>query len=153
MSEEMINIFNPVLIIEDEEDHARLIINALTDGGKMVNEVIHINNGEDAMNYLLKNCENDTDKHSLPALILLDVKMPLKNGFEVLEELKANEKLKKIPVVMLTTTSTSDDIAKAMILGANDYIVKPVKFSDFMDKVSKIGYYWGMVSDVKKIFS
>jgi len=77
----------------------------------------------------------------------------MKNGFEVLAEIKADETLKKIPVVMFTTTSTSEDIDKAMSLGANDYIVKPVKFSDFTEKVSKLGYYWGIISDAKKIFS
>ncbi len=78
--------------------------------------------------------------------------MPMKNGFEVLEEIRANKNLGKIPVVMLTTTSTSEDIKKAISLGANDYIVKPVNFKDFTDKVSKLGYYWGLVSDVKRIF-
>jgi two-component system, response regulator len=145
-------LFAPVLVVEDEEDHARLIIKALIENGKMMNEVIHLVNGEEAIHFLKKIGIYADDQHQLPALILLDVKMPMKNGFEVLEELKLDENLRKIPVVMLTTTSTSDDIDKAMGLGANDYIVKPMKFPDFMDKVSKIGYYWGMVSDARKIF-
>jgi two-component system response regulator len=153
MSEEIKATFPPILIVEDEEDHARLIIRALTETGKMMNEIIHIDNGQNALNYLMRKGEYKNNKHHIPALILLDVKMPMKNGFEVLAELKADEKLKKIPVVMLTTTSTSEDIDKAMGLGANDYIVKPVKFSDFAEKVSKLGYYWGIVSDAKKIFS
>jgi two-component system, response regulator len=152
MNEEIKTEFAPILIVEDEEDHARLIIKALIETGRMMNEIVHIDNGQDALNYLMQKGEYNDHKHHIPTLILLDVKMPMKNGFEVLEELKSDEKLKKIPVVMLTTTSTSEDIDKAMALGANDYIVKPVKLSDFMDKVNKLGYYWGVVSDSKKIF-
>jgi two-component system, response regulator len=152
MNEEINATFAPILIVEDEEDHARLIIRALVETGKMMNEIVHIDNGLDALNYLKRKGEFKENKHHIPALILLDVKMPMKNGFEVLEELKADENLKKIPVVMLTTTSTSEDIDRAMGLGANDYIVKPIKFIDFTEKVGKLGYYWGMVSDARKIF-
>ena len=72
----------------------------------------------------------------------------MKDGFEVLEELKSDEMYKTIPVVMLTTTSETDDIDRAQKLGANDYIVKPVKFSDFIEKVGKVGYYWEFTSDL-----
>ena len=71
----------------------------------------------------------------------------MKDGFEVLQDIKGNPELKKIPVVMLTTTSTSEDIKKALSIGANDYIVKPIHFNDFIEKVSKLGYYWGFISD------
>jgi len=153
MKDEVKTMFAPILVVEDEEDHARLIIRALKDTGKMMNEIIHINNGVDALDFLMKRGKYANENHHTPALILLDVKMPMKNGFEVLAELKADEVLKKIPVVMLTTTSTSEDIDRAMSLGANDYIVKPITFLDFTEKVSKLGYYWGIVSDAKKIFS
>jgi two-component system, response regulator len=144
-------VLAPILIVEDEEDHARLITRSLIDSGNIANELIHLKNGEEAMNYLKKEEEYKDDENIPPSLILLDVKMPMKNGFEVLEELKKDQNLKKIPVVMLTTTSTSEDINKAMSLGANDYIVKPVKFADFTSKVQKLGYYWGIVSDSGKI--
>lgn len=150
------NTFNsiypaPILIVEDEEDHARLITRSLIDSGNITNKLIHMKNGEDAMNYLKKEEEYKDDDNLLPALILLDVKMPMKNGFEVLKELKKDSNLRKIPVVMLTTTSTSEDINKAMSLGANDYIVKPVKFSDFTSKVQNLGYYWSHISDTGKM--
>jgi two-component system response regulator len=153
MNEDIKTMYAPVLIVEDEEDHARLIIKALKGSGKLINEIIHINNGEDAMNYFQKTGKYVDNIQQIPALILLDIKMPMKNGFEVLAELKADEKLREIPVVVLTTTSTSEDIAKALQIGANDFIVKPIKFNDFLDKVGKIGYYWGMVSDTKLLFS
>lgn len=146
-------VLAPILIVEDEEDHARLISKSLIDSGNIVNELIILDNGEEALNFLQKKEGYKTDKNILPALILLDVKMPMKNGFEVLEELRSDENLKKIPVVMLTTSSTSEDISKALLLGANDYIVKPIKFTDFTEKVKKLGYYWGIISDTKRILS
>lgn len=139
------NVMAPILIVEDEEDHARLITRSLRDSGNIANELIVLDNGEKAIEYMKKG-------ENLPLLILLDVKMPMKNGFEVLEELKSDKKLKKIPVVMLTTTSTSEDISRALELGANDYIVKPVHFAEFTEKVKKLGYYWGIISNTKEIF-
>jgi len=145
------SMFAPVLIVEDEEDHARIIIRALAENGKMMNEIIHLTNGEEAVNFLMKKDKYEDHNHQNPSLILLDIKMPMMNGFEVLAVLKSDENLRKIPVVILSTTSTSDDIDKAMSLGANDFIIKPVKFTEFIEKVSKLGFYWGLVSDAKKI--
>lgn len=152
MKEELKTIFAPILVVEDEEDHARLIIKGL-ESGNLMNKIVHAENGQLAMDFLLKQGKYKNDEQIVPMLILLDIKLPLKSGFEVLKEVKSHENLKKIPIVVLTTTSTSDDIEKAMLLGANDYIVKPIKFAEFTEKVSKLGYYWGMVSDVKKLFS
>lgn len=146
------DIFPTILVAEDEEDHARLIMKALSQAG-LINEVIHVENGLDAIDFLKKQGRFAGDTSTLPGLILLDLKMPMKNGFEVLSEIKSDPNLKVIPVVMLTTSSTGEDIEKAMNLGANDYIVKPVKFNDFTHKVSRIGYYWGIISDAKKHFN
>ena len=152
MEKNIKNLFPPILVVEDNEDHARLIIRTLKKANLM-NAITHLKNGEEAINFLRKE-ENYSDNEQLvPMLILLDVKMPLKNGFQVLEVIKSDDKLKEIPVVMLTTTSSNDDIAKAMRMGANDYIVKPVKFTDFTEKVSKLGYYWGVISDAKELFN
>jgi len=153
MSYQKRDFFPPILVVEDEEDHARLIKRALNSVGKMINEIEHVANGQEALDYLKREGKYADMETVLPALILLDVKMPMKNGFEVLEEIKSHPELKKIPIVMLTTTSTSEDISKALLLGANDYIVKPLKFNDFTNKVSKIGYYWGMISDAHSFFN
>jgi len=143
--------FSPILVVEDEEDHVRLIKKSLRDAGHLLNKIYTAENGQIALDFLNKVGNFKDNKHQMPILILLDVKMPMKNGFEVLKELKKNKKLNNIPVVMLTTTSTSEDINRAMDLGANDYIVKPINFNDFTEKVAKLGHYWGLVSDVKKI--
>lgn len=82
-------------------------------------------------------------------LILLDLKMPLKNGFDVLKEIKRDVNLRCIPVIMLTTSSRTEDIQTALSLGANDFIVKPFKFPDFSEKLAKVGCYWVTVSNAK----
>ncbi len=141
-----INHYDTILLVEDEEDHARLIKQSLKKA-KMLNPIAWVKNGVEAIEYIKKTGQYEQEKPPQPALILLDIKMPLMNGFEVLKEIKTNDKYKAIPVVILTTTSLSEDIKKAMELGANDYIVKPVKFSDFTHKVQSLGYYWVFVSD------
>lgn len=135
-----------ILLAEDEEDHARLIQRALCEGGRLSSKIIWVNNGEEAINFVKKKgkyCESTPS----PNLIILDVKMPMKNGFEVLKELKTDAKYRTIPIVMLTTTSNVDDIKLALELGANDYIIKPIRFADFINKVKNIGNYWAAVSD------
>ncbi len=140
-------ILEPILLVEDDMDHARLVIKAFTEHGRMMNKIVWVKNGVEAMDYINRTgvyINKDTPR---PGLILLDIKMPLKNGFEVLSELKADERYQTIPVVMLTTTNNSEDADKALKMGANDYIVKPVRFSDFVQKVSQLGHYWAFVSD------
>jgi CheY-like chemotaxis protein len=140
-----------ILVVEDEEDHSRLIIKTLQSLGQLKNKITLAENGQEALDYLLKEGKYVDAKHENPMLILLDIKMPLKNGFEVLEIIKKNKKLKLIPIVMLSTASNSEDIEKALELGANDYITKPVKFEDFRLKVNSLGYYWGIISDSKRV--
>jgi two-component system, response regulator len=151
MSKLKLTDFAPILVVEDEEDHIRLIKKSLRDVGHVLNKIYTTKNGQEALDFLNKVGDFKDSTHQTPILILLDVKMPLKNGFEVLHEIKKNKNLKHIPVVMLTTTSTSEDIKSAMDLGANDYIVKPVNFKNFTEKVAKLGHYWGLVSDAKRI--
>lgn len=145
------NIYAPILLVEDEEDHIRLIKKSLRDAGHLINKIYTAENGQVALDFLKKVGDFKDSTHQTPILILLDIKMPIKNGFETLKELKADKNLEHIPVVVLTTTSTSEDINKAMDLGANDYIVKPINFNDFTEKVARLGHYWGLVSDVKRI--
>lgn len=147
MNERKNKSLNSILLVEDEEDHVRLIKKALKEHGRLLNDIYWVKNGKEAMQYI-----NRTDKYNeknapLPGLILLDIKLPLMDGFEVLKKLKSSKKYRTIPVVMLTTASAKEDIRKALELGANDYIIKPVKFSDFAKKVCKLGYYWAFVSD------
>ncbi len=141
-----------ILVVEDEEDHSRLIKKTLEAIGQLRNDIVLIENGQEALDYLRKEGSYAGSDHSMPILILLDIKLPLKNGFEVIQELKADKELKNIPVVVLTTASSKEDIERAMSMGANDYITKPVKFDDFRNKVNSLGYYWGIVSDAHRLF-
>ena len=147
----MVDFKNPnlqsILLIEDEEDHARLIMKGLKSVMNLINDIVWIENGGDAVDFLHRKGKYHDQTYELPGLILLDLKLPIKDGFEVLEETKVDKVLKKIPIVMLTTSSNTDDVSKALELGANDFIVKPVRFDDFILKISNLGYYWGFVSD------
>ncbi len=142
-----VKLMEPILLVEDEADHARLVKKSLTEHGRLLNEIYWVKNGVEALEYITWSGSYNENNAPRPGLILLDLKMPLKDGFQVLAQLKSDTRYKTIPVVVLTTSINSDDAQKALDLGANDYIVKPVKFSDFVQKVSQLGNYWGFVSD------
>ncbi len=152
MSIERPKHLDSVLVVEDEEDHARLIIKSLKESINLKNDIIWIDNGKDAIDYLQYKDKYENSTHSLPGLILLDIKLPFKDGFEILLEVKSSPPLKSIPIVMLTTTSTGNDINRALALGANDYIVKPVSFEEFITKIKRLGYYWEFISDIKQSY-
>ncbi|MBN2351212.1 MAG: response regulator [Spirochaetales bacterium] len=137
-----------ILLIEDNEDHIEHTVDALREGG-LVNQINVIRDGEQALQYMNREGEfKDPKKSPRPCLVLLDVKLPKIGGFEVLERLKTDEDLKVIPVILLTTTGNKEDIERGARLGANDYIVKPVEFDNFMQKVKGLGKYWALISNL-----
>lgn len=125
-----------ILLIEDNPDDAGLVTRALRkeDPGT---SVLHLNNGEEALDYLL-----GADGGNLPRLILLDLKMPKVDGLELLSRIKADERTREVPVVMLTSSNQHSDIRASYRLGANSYIVKPVEFDGFVKAVAGISRYW-----------
>ncbi len=141
------NTLDPILLVEDDYDHAELIMRALKEDGWLMDEIYWVDNGQKALDFISHAGDYTADNAPRPELILLDVKLPRKNGFEVLYALKSDEKYKEIPIVMLTTTSNSGDVEKALKLGANDYIVKPMQFQDFFTKIHGLGHYWAFISD------
>ena len=132
-----------LLLVEDDEDHAHFIMSVLKKDGLVVRNIWWVKNGQEAIDYLSKT-KKIMDN---PNIILLDIKMPIMNGFEVLKWLKANDKYKIIPVIILTTSGMSEDIQKALQIGANDYLVKPVRWVSFKRKIREFGKYWSYVSD------
>ena len=140
-----------LLLVEDEPDHARLIMKTLKEKVKLMNPIHWVKNGAEAIAYITQTETYDEESAPRPSLVLLDIKLPLKDGFEVLKVIKSNEKYRAIPVIMLTTTSRTDDVQKALDLGANDYIVKPVRFPDFVEKVGALSHYWIFVSDSNRV--
>jgi CheY-like chemotaxis protein len=136
-----------ILLIEDNEGDVILTLEALKEG-KVKNRVTVINNGWDAWLFLKK--EGRYFSVETPDLILLDINLPKLNGKEVLYKIKHDDLLKKIPVVVLTTSSAENDVLDAYNLHANCYITKPVSYRDFADVVHKVGGFWNSTVTLPK---
>jgi len=128
-----------ILLVEDSETDAELTLEALKQG-KLQNSVHHVKDGEEALRYLRN--EGEFENAPRPDLILLDLNMPRIDGREVLRQVRADEQLKVIPVVVLTTSSHDKDILETYGLAANSYIVKPVDLRSFFDVVKEINNFW-----------
>ena len=134
-----------ILLVEDNEDDILLEQEALADA-KLVNLMCVVRDGEEALAYLRRQGKYHNVK--MPGLILLDINMPKKNGFEVLHEMKADPALMHIPVVMLTTSESEADIVKSYAKGACSYITKPMDFDKFREVVKQFALYWALVARV-----
>lgn len=131
-----------LLLVEDNADDSLLMIRALRKAS-VVNPIQTLENGQMAIDYLQGEGEyGDRIKHPLPVLILLDLKLPIVSGFEVLEWLRKQDVLRRIPVVILTSSNVTEDINKAYDLGVNSYLVKPVRFEDLLKISKNLGVYW-----------
>lgn len=128
-----------ILLVEDNEGDILLTTEALEEG-KISNNLSVVRNGKDAVDFILKQGKFNESKS--PDLILLDINLPLKNGHEVLEVIKTNEATKQIPVIMLTTSSSENDIRLAYKHHANCYITKPIEVEDFLKAVRSIENFW-----------
>ncbi|HAN19457.1 MAG: two-component system response regulator [Bacteroidetes bacterium GWC2_33_15] len=129
-----------ILLVEDNPNDAELTIRALKKNN-LANNIIHVTDGEEALS-LIHNCLKNNVSHSLPKIILLDLKLPKVDGLEVLKELKSNDKTKVIPVIMLTSSKEERDIIESYKLGVNSYITKPVDFDQFVEAIKNFGLYW-----------
>ena len=134
-----------ILLVEDNEDDILLEQEALADA-KLVNLMSVVRDGEEALAYLRR--QGKYQNARLPGLILLDINMPKKNGFEVLNEIKTDAALKHIPVVMLTTSDSEADIVKSYARGACSFITKPMDFDKFRDVIRQFAMYWALVSRI-----
>ena len=131
-----------ILLVEDLRTDAILIQRALKKGG-IATPIKWVRDGQEALDYLFRQgaYENQHDL-PMPGIILLDLKLPKVNGFEVLKKIKNTEKLRRIPIVVLTASDQSRDIDTAYDAGANSYLVKPVTLSAFIEVAGKIKLYW-----------
>jgi two-component system, response regulator len=134
-----------ILLVEDNEDDILLEQEALADA-KLVNIMYVVRDGEEALAYLRRQGRYHDAK--MPGLILLDINMPKKNGFEVLNEIKADVELRHIPVVMLTTSDRENDIVKSYAKGACSFITKPMDFDKFAEVAKQFALYWAVVARV-----
>ncbi len=140
-----------ILLIEDNIHDATLTIRELK-RHNMANFLVHLKDGEEALQFIFGTGPYDGKplNANTPKLILLDIQMPKINGIELLQELKKNPDTRTIPVVMLTSSKESPDIAKCYELGVNSYIVKPVNFDAFTEAIRQLGFYWLLLNQPPK---
>ncbi len=131
-----------ILFVEDNHDHAELVMRSLEDH-RVANTITHVDNGETALDYLYRRGDYaDPEVSPRPHVVLLDLRLPRVDGLDVLRQIKEDEKLRRIPVVVLTTSEKESDIARAYDLNANAYLVKPIDFSKFVDLLRDLGFFW-----------
>ena len=139
-----------ILLVEDNPDDQLLIRRAFTKAN-LPNPIRVVGDGDTAIAYLGGEGEYaDRSTHSLPALVLLDIKLPRRSGLEVLAWMSEQTRLARIPVVMLTSSRESEDINRAYDLGANSYLVKPVDFEGLMAMVKQLGVYWTIMNEAPR---
>jgi len=135
-----------ILLVEDDPKDVELTLTALEEY-KLANEVVVARDGEEALDYLYRRGNFATRSTDNPAVLLLDLKLPKVDGLEVLQQIKADAKLKLIPVVVLTSSHEERDMVTSYKLGVNAYVVKPVDFHEFVNAVKELGIFWALVNE------
>lgn len=127
------------LLAEDDPDHAELVMRAMRKNN-IANEIMHVSDGAQAIAYLRKQPPFEDAKR--PDIVILDLNMPKKNGHEVIEDIKSDPQLSSIPIVVLTTSKSEADRARAYQGHANSFLVKPLDFDQFQEMIKQLGLYW-----------
>ncbi len=136
-----------ILLVEDNPDDVELALHALK-RNNILNPIEVVRDGQEAMDYLTGSGRYSAARPGLPTLILLDLKLPKIDGIEILRHLKNDDRLKRVPVVILTSSNEEKDLVESYELGVNSYIRKPVDFEQFVETVRYIGYYWLMLNEI-----
>jgi CheY-like chemotaxis protein len=134
-----------ILLAEDDPNDVELTLTALGENN-LANEVVVVNDGVEALDYLHTRGRFADRPGGNPAVVLLDIKMPKMDGLEVLKRMKAEEGLRSVPVVMLTSSREESDLLESYRLGVNAYVVKPVDFREFISAVRNLGLFWAVVN-------
>lgn len=140
-----------ILLVEDNISDADLIMRSLKKNN-LANKVLHLKDGQEALDYMF--CEGEWAEKPpsiLPRLILLDLKMPKVDGIEVLRRFKGSEKIRMVPVVVLTSSKEDPDVKECYELGVNSYVTKPVHFDEFVKAISQLGLYWLLINEPPKV--
>jgi two-component system, response regulator len=136
-----------ILLIEDNSSDIGLTRRAL-EKSHILNELVIAEDGQEALDYLFgSNTSRGQKKNEMPALILLDLKLPKVDGMQVLRQIRADDRTSRLPVVILTTSGEEQDVAQSYDLGANSYIRKPVDFKQFVEAVQHLGLYWLVMNE------
>jgi len=137
----------PILLVEDNPDDVELTVMALKES-KITNPVVVARNGVEALDYLFGTGTHAGRDSSLqPVVVLLDIKLPLLSGIDVLRRMREDERTRRTPVVMLTSSDERQDIAATYDLGANSYVRKPVEFEGFVVAARQLGLYWTVLNE------
>jgi len=139
------NIKN-ILLVEDDSKDVELTLAALEEN-HLANRIVVLENGEEALDYLYERGKFEKRSGGNPIVVLLDNKMPKVNGLEVLKTIKADEHLKIIPVVVLTSSRETPDLVEFYKHGVNAYVVKPVDFAEFMNVIKHLGIFWAAINE------
>jgi len=135
-----------ILLVEDDPRDVELTMTALEDYN-LTNEVVIAHDGEEALDYLYCRGKFESRINQNPAVMLLDLKLPKVDGLEVLEKVKSDEKLRVIPVVVLTSSREEKDMVASYKLGVNAYVVKPVDFHEFVNAIKELGIFWAIINE------
>lgn len=136
-----------ILLVEDNPDDVELMLKALRKN-HITNEITVVSDGAEALDFLLvAGNRSENDQSGMPAVVLLDLKLPKIDGLEVLRRLRANERTRFLPVVILTSSNEEQDIVNGYSLGVNSYVRKPIDFTRFAEAVSHLGLYWLLLNE------
>ncbi len=136
----------PILLAEDSPADAEMAIDALREAN-LANPIIHVEDGVEAMEYLLRQGRFADREPGDPAVLLLDIKMPRMDGLEVLQQLRDRPEYKQLPVVILSSSREESDLARSWNLGVNAYVVKPVDIDQFFEAVKTLGRFWAVFNE------
>ncbi len=140
-----------IILIADDDAEDRMLVKDALEESRLNNHIEFVENGEELMDYLNNRGKfNDKDKYPTPGLILLDLNMPKKDGREALKEIKSQDQLRMIPVVVLTTSKAEEDILRTYDLGVSSFITKPVTFGSLVDVMKTLSKYWFEIVELPK---
>jgi CheY-like chemotaxis protein len=142
----MLDNLGRILMVEDDAKDVELTLTALEDYN-LTNEVVVTRDGEEALDYLYCRGSFKMRTSENPAVLLLDLKLPKIDGLEVLQQIKSDEKLRMIPVVVLTSSREERDMVASYKLGVNAYVVKPVDFHEFVNAIKELGVFWAIINE------
>ncbi len=134
-----------ILMVEDDSNDAELTLKGLGTRN-LANQVDWVKDGEEALDYLFKRGDYAERPNGLPSVVILDIHLPKRNGLEVLQEIRQTPAMKHLPVVILTSSREEQDLMRGYELGVNAYVVKPVRFDEFLNAVQELGLFWALLN-------
>jgi CheY-like chemotaxis protein len=135
-----------ILLAEDNQNDVELTLAALEEYN-LANEVVVVRDGVEALDYLNRRGKFTDHANGVPAVVLLDLKMPRMDGLEALKQLRSDPRFKHVPVVMITSSREEQDLVRSYELGVNAYVVKPVDFQKFVECIKQIGFFWALINE------